>query len=261
MTAAISRPARSPLAPVTAALDAMRIRHGEGPVHGFVPGPIIDPTGWTPATELLSGAALPALLDTARLRWQAQPHAAVALAWKCYTYWLALPAALGHATARRVPIMSPENVVIRFLPRQPFLTLGLRRIEVAVLPDDPIAAHPLPGVRVVADEDALRATLRYTLIDQHLAPLMERMRERVHIGPRTLWGSLASGVAHGLSRAADTLPGSAEQAANEVLAALDVADLVELSPLGSGELRVQRRTCCLAFTLPEPKVCAGCCIR
>jgi ferric iron reductase protein FhuF len=41
-----------------------------------------------------------------------------------------------------------------------------------------------------------------------------------------------------------------------VLAALGVARLVDLSPDG----RVRRRTCCLAFALPEPKVCDGCCI-
>ena len=29
----------------------------------------------------------------------------------------------------------------------------------------------------------------------------------------------------------------------------------------TGSLHIARRTCCLAFTLPEPKVCRGCCIR
>jgi hypothetical protein len=24
---------------------------------------------------------------------------------------------------------------------------------------------------------------------------------------------------------------------------------------------VLRKTCCLAFTLPQPKICAGCCIK
>jgi ferric iron reductase protein FhuF len=40
-----------------------------------------------------------------------------------------------------------------------------------------------------------------------------------------------------------------------------VADLVELVPGRGGEPTVQRRTCCLAFTLPSPKVCQGCCVR
>jgi ferric iron reductase protein FhuF len=41
-----------------------------------------------------------------------------------------------------------------------------------------------------------------------------------------------------------------------LLRALGVDDLVELTP----ELEIRRKTCCLAFTLPEPKVCRGCCI-
>jgi ferric iron reductase protein FhuF len=261
MTAAISPPAPSPLAPVTATLDAMRLRHGDAPVIGFVPGPVADLAGWTPATELVTGAAIPALLDTAAQRWNAQPHAAAALAWKCYTYWLALPAALGYAAAGRVPLLHPENVVVRFATSQPFLTIGLRRIQVAVRADDPIAAYRLPGVRVVPDDAALRAALRHSIVDRHLAPMMERIREHVHLGRRTLWGSLASGVAHGLSRANDALPRSTMDAAHTLLTTLDVRDLVDLTALPSGELRVHRRTCCLAFTLPVPKVCAGCCIR
>jgi ferric iron reductase protein FhuF len=38
-------------------------------------------------------------------------------------------------------------------------------------------------------------------------------------------------------------------------------DLVELIADESGKLDVQRKTCCLAFTLPTPKVCRGCCIK
>jgi hypothetical protein len=89
------------------------------------------------------------------------------------------------------------------------------------------------------------------------------LRQRLRLGRRTLWGSLASGIAHGLSRSADVLPGPAVDITHRVLNALDLADLVDVSPRSGGlpGLVVQRRTCCLAFTLPEPKVCAGCCIR
>ena len=130
----------------------------------------------------------------------------------------------------------------------------------AVRADDPIAATDTAGLRVVTDDSALRAAMRYSLVDRHLAPLLERLRERVHIGHRTLWGSLASGVAHGLSRASDSVPGPTIDAAHAVLTALAVDDLVDLSTAATGELQVHRRTCCLAFTLPQPKICAGCCI-
>jgi hypothetical protein len=261
VTAALDRIAvtEEPLAPVNATLRAMFGTSTELP--GLAPDLLVtDPTGWTPSARL-AGDALPGLLDSARRRWRAQPHAAAALAWKSYTYWLALPAVLGWASARRVPMLDPADVLIRFTDHRPFLTVGLRRASVAVLPSDPLVATCGPAARVVADEAELLDTLRATLLDAHLMPLLERIRSVVHIGQRTMLGSLASGVAYGLIRASDALPGSTVDNANTLLEALDVAELVSLVPGASGDLTVQRHTCCLAFTLPEPKVCSGCCIR
>jgi ferric iron reductase protein FhuF len=164
--------------------------------------------------------------------------------------------------AHRVPLMTPDAVAVRWSHQQPFLTVGLTRVRVAVLASDPLAVSPGPETIVVPDDAALRAVLRSSLVDGHLAPLLERLRARVHVGRRTLWGSVASGVAHGLSRAADALPGATLDIAHDLLSLLDVEDLVEISPAATGAgLDVQRKTCCLAFTLPEPKICAGCCIR
>ncbi|MDG4834073.1 IucA/IucC family C-terminal-domain containing protein [Solwaraspora sp. WMMD1047] len=236
---------------------------GTDDLPGLAPGlTVADEAGWTPATELVDGTRLPQLLDAARHRWNAAPHAAAALAWKAYTYWLALPAVLGWASARRVPLLRPADVLIHFEDDQPLLTLGLRRCtEVAVLPTDPLALAGRPEVRVVADEAALLAALRESLLDQHLTPMLDSIHDRVRLGSRTLLGSVASGVAHGVLRAADTLPGSSAQHIGALLDALDIGDLIELVPGPTGELTVQRRTCCLAFTLPQPKICAGCCIR
>ena len=139
--------------------------------------------------------------------------------------------------------------------------MGLTRVRVAVLATDPLAMSPGPEILVVPDDGALRAVLRSSLVDSNLAPVLERLRNRVHLGRRTLWGSVASGVAHGLSRAADALPGATLDIARDLLTLLDVDELVD-SPAATGAgLDVQRRTCCLAFTLPEPKICKGCCIR
>jgi hypothetical protein len=56
------------------------------------------------------------------------------------------------------------------------------------------------------------------------------------------------------------LPGSTLDAANTLLDGLGLAGLVDLAPGASGRLEVHRRTCCLAFALPEPRICAGCVI-
>jgi ferric iron reductase protein FhuF len=243
-----------PLRPILDCLEAVRRRHGEAPVHGLTPGLVVpDPAGWLPATRFADGTALPELLDAAHARWNASPHAAAALAWKSYTYWVVLPAVLGYAYARRVPDVSAENTLVRLHVSAPFLEIGLRRPLVAVPPGEPMPASP-SGVRVVED---LVAFLKTTVLDQHLAPVLDALTARVHVGRRTLLGSLASGVGYALVRAQHALPEPAPRTAKTLLTALGVDDLVEVS---AGEPMVRRRTCCLAFTLPEPKVCRGCCL-
>ncbi|HEV7898632.1 MAG TPA: IucA/IucC family C-terminal-domain containing protein [Planosporangium sp.] len=234
---------------------------GRYPVHGLVPGLYVTrPGDWTPAGEIVHGHAFDDMLEAAERRWDASPHVGAALAWKCYSYWVSLPALLGYATARRVPLLEPAKVLVQYADHQPFLRAGLTDPELAVLPTDPIAALDLPGVHVVRDEAALLEALRTSLVDAHLAPIVERLHERTRLGTRTLWGSLASGLAHGVSRAADVVPGSTLDIANTLLDGLDLGGLVDLAPKASGRLEVRRRTCCLAFTLPDAKICSGCVI-
>jgi hypothetical protein len=258
--AAHSEYAARPLAPVTATLRAMFGTSTELP--GLAPNlTVLDRTGWLPTADL-AGASLDTLLDSSRERWQAQPHAAAALAWKAYTYWLALPAVLGWASARRVPLLTSTDVLMHFNDPRPLVTLGLRQdITVAVLPADPLALSGLAHVRVVADEAALLEELRRSLLDEHLTPLLDAIHAKVRLGKRTLLGSLSSGVAYAVLRSADVLPGSSARTIETLLTALEVEDLIELVPGPQGKLDVQRKTCCLAFTLPQPKVCQGCCIK
>lgn len=243
------------LEPIDAALAEMRYRLGAPATHGVHPGLLIsDPTGFVPAAALIDGSRLPYLLDTAKQRWGAQPHAAAALAWKAYTYWLVLPAVAGYVAARRVPLPAPADVLLQVHDHQPFLTIGYRQVPVAVLPADPVATDPDVAVR--PDDRGLLAAFRASVRDAHLDPLLDRIRARVNIGRRTMLGSLASGVAYAVQRC-----GSTVDTARTMLEALDVADLVDLETEPDGGWRVWRRTCCLAFTLPEPKICSGCCIR
>ena len=249
------------LAPVELILAEMRQRRGEDATRGLVPGLILPDraAGWTPASALISGERLGAVLAAAERRWGGSPHAGAALAWKCYTYWLALPAVLGWAAARRVPLLDPDDVLVRVSSRQPFLTVGLRRARVAVLPSDPLAATG-GDVTVASSEAELLAVFRDTLRDRHLDPLLAQIRSWVRLGERTLLGSLASGVAHGVLRGVRGDADDLRRTADTLLSALGVADLVNLEPTPDG-YAVHRRTCCLAFTLPTPKVCSGCCIR
>jgi hypothetical protein len=262
----LTRPERAlALSPLAATLCAIRVRHGAASVQGVAdPYVITNADGWSPASSLVEGDQLTDLLDVAHQRWNAAPHAAATLAWKSYSYWLAMPAVLSWAAGRRVPLINHENLLVRLSaandPQQPYLQFGLRAPDVAVLPDDPLAHSGASGVRVVADDRELLAVLRASLLDQHLDLLSARIREQVKVGRRTLQGSVASGVSYAVLRGAEALPGVATETVTTLLTALDLTDLVDIVPGATGAPEVRRRTCCLAFTLPQPKVCSGCCL-
>ncbi|GAA2845377.1 hypothetical protein Acy02nite_46770 [Actinoplanes cyaneus] len=259
MTVTLELTGPHPLAPVTHTLDAM---FGGFQAPSLAPGLTVrDQAGWAPASDL-AGPSLATLLESAGRRWNAQPHAAAALAWKAYTYWLALPAVLGWASARRVPLMTASNVVTTFANPSVMITVGVRPgIPVAVLPNDPLALSGHPDAVVVPDETALLAEFRRSLLDEHLTPLLDAIHARVRLGKRPLLGSLASGIAYGILRSADITPGASAESIDLLLGALDIRDLIDLVPTRHGKLDVQRKTCCLAFTLPTPKLCPGCCIK
>ncbi|GAA1851083.1 hypothetical protein GCM10009687_16950 [Asanoa iriomotensis] len=252
--------AGAPLDPISATLRSM---FGTDDLPGLTRGLLVhDPAGWLPASSLADGTHLPALLEAAGRRWRGSPHAAAALAWKSYSYWLALPAVLGWASARRVPLLRASDVLVHFEDHRPLLTLGYRRsIDVAVLPTDPLAISGLPEVVVVPDEAALLSAFRTSMLDEHVNPMLEAIHAEVRVGARTLMGSVASGVAYGLLRAADWLPGSTRENITTLLTALELDDLIDLVDGPGGQLNVQRKTCCLAFTLPQPKLCSGCVLR
>ncbi len=259
--------AADPLAPVRATLLAMERRPDAPRIDGLAPGlTVADRTGWVTASSLVAGSTVDDFLDTAQRRWNAPRHTALALAWKAYTYWLTLPAVVGFAGSRRVPLLRPDNVLVRFSPHEPFLVLGLTSPTVAVLPTDPLALESRTirrarRVKIVPDDAALLAEFRHSIMDRHLTPLLAQLRQRARLGRHTLWGSLASGIAYGLSRSADVTPGSTLATAEQMLGALGLDHLVDLAGRPDGALEIHRRTCCLAFTLPQPTVCGGCVLR
>jgi ferric iron reductase protein FhuF len=256
--AVVHAPDATALAPIRDALAMVRSRLGDAPVHGVAADIVVgDRGGWQPATRLVDGSAMPDLISAAHARWPGEAHVAAALAWKSYAYWTTLPVVIGFAGARRVPAVTASNTLVRVHGSAPFVEVGLAQPDVTMLATDPLAVH---GGRLVADDAELLAVLRTTLLDEHLLPIMEQFHDRVRVGRRTLLGSVASAVCYALLRASDVLPGPAEVTASAILDALGLADLVEFGPDGDGRLRVQRRTCCLAFALDAPKICSSCVI-
>ncbi|WP_250005552.1 (2Fe-2S)-binding protein [Actinoplanes sp. M2I2] len=221
---------------------------------------VTDPDGWVPASTLADDPA--GLLAAGQRRWSAPPHVSAALVWKSYSYWLALPVAFGWVAARRVPHVTAAEVLVRFDAPRTSARLGLHPgTPVSVLPSDPLAASGNPAISVVPDEAALLGTLRRVLLDEHVDPLLAAVQRSVRLSRRLLLGSLAANIAHGARHAAGAVGASAPEAIATLIAALDLGALVEWTPGAAGRVAVHRQTCCLAFTLPEPRFCSDCCYR
>lgn len=266
------------LVPIEIGLATVRMRHGAHGDRGLAPGLLVtDPIDdWLPATEFTTGGKLDWLLAVAEQRWRAAPHVAGSLLWRSYTYWLTLPVVLGWVTARRVLLVDPEDVLVRVDPAPagpgspPLLTFGLRRLRLAVAADDPLAGPHPPTLttgpdgnelRVYQDSAQLLTVLHQSLRAHHLDPLLGQIRQRFRLGERTLLGSLAAAVAYALVRGMDAPLAELDEELHTLATSLGVADLVTLTAGPDGAPEVHRRTCCLAFTLPEPKICGSCCLR
>ncbi|MFC3739491.1 IucA/IucC family C-terminal-domain containing protein [Paractinoplanes deccanensis] len=215
---------------------------------------VTDLDGWISA-EWLLGDGLDLLLAAGRQRWRAaQPHVSAALIWKAYSFWLGVPAVFGWVAARRVPHLTAAQVLVRFDDRYAPARLGMRAgVPVSVLPGDPLAGAGEPRVSVVSDEGALLATLRRTLLDEHVTPLLDAVRGSERISRRLLLGSLSAGIAHAAQRAALVAGAPPGEVTGQLLRTFGLADLVEWNAE-----RVRRRTCCLAFTIPHQRFCADC---
>lgn len=214
---------------------------------GVVPGLIADEApGWTPAADLAREPyeGLRSLVDETAHRWGAPHHVAAALLWKEYGYWHTLPMVMGWVLARRIPLMSFRDTLVKSSPAG--VTIAARAVTVAVLPDDPLAGAP--GTVVV---NHAAAVIREALLDAQ-RPLIEALAALTRAGTRGLWGSTAEAIAHTLI---------AHGHHDEAILLLDeigppVAGLVV--PEGAG---LRRRTCCLWLTLPSAEACPTCCIR
>jgi len=212
---------------------------------------VTDPSGWTAADDLVSGERIASLFELPQRLWNTPEHAAAVLAWRFYTYRLAQPLATAWATARELPLLSADNVLVQLLPAAPYIAVGLRRGTSAVLPTSP--ASRAPGAIVLRDEGAQLDFFRSTLIDGHLRPLVERTREIQRVGERMLWGQAAAAIAYAFA----DVSASAMLDTALFTGALPFPDL---AGVGEDET-VWRITCCLSFASPGLTACRDCVTR
>jgi hypothetical protein len=222
-----------------------------------------DAAVWYPASWLThpGGSALRALLDDAARRWDVGPHAAAALAFKGYAWAATLPVLVGWARHRRVPIPETDRIRVGISPHMPYVRFDLTDATVAVLPDDPAAAHP--AALVIRDPTDLLGAARMALVDDHLAAVVAALHGATRVGERLLWGTVAEAIAQPALLMADGAVADRVATARTLLDSFgervrDLVDIVE----GPGGPRVRRRTCCLWFTAADGRgrYCASCCV-
>ena len=173
--------------------------------------------------------------------------------------------------ARRMPDVAASNTVLD-LDRQgrPGAVSLITARFAAVTGDPELAGNP--GAEIVPDDDALFAWARARLFDAHLGLLVEALHDRLPIGRRLLWGTVAAATAGAFAaRSAGSSPASGrldpERLMDDARRLLDqpgapTEGLAELFPVahdGGVRLFVRRQTCCLRYRLPDaPPTCLSC---
>lgn len=233
----VGRAAEEALEPL---FGRLRTIGGTGMPLGVAPGLRPSGEGWSAVSELTVPPydRLGDLIGEVERHWDAPRHVAAALWWKGFSYWTTLPAVLGWALDRRVPVLTPDATLVRTIADEPRMQVATAEFRVAT-----------------GDAGELGAVIAGTLLRDLHAPLVEALHELTRAGRRGLWGSVAEALADPLIWFAEDLVDDPAGAARALLDAVGepVAGLVELPDL-------RRRTCCLWVTLPGRDACSTCCL-
>ncbi|KOG88121.1 (2Fe-2S)-binding protein [Streptomyces varsoviensis] len=222
--------------------------------------------GWVPAAELAAGGpALDAFLawDDARLLadygQRARPDVVASFGLHRYAWPACLLFTVPWFLDRRVPRIPVAGVSYQRAAGR----MTARVASFSCLPDDPAAA--LPGARVVADEEELRAAVRAALAE-HLELVLDGFRPRMRRGRRALWGMATDEVVEGLWYLGHLF--GAEARAKRELGLLlpggtgpyvGGAAFRELTGRRGESLATRdRASCCLFYTLRPEDTCVTC---
>ncbi len=194
--ALLPSPPASPVAAAYARLTEVFPGLGVDETAGDAPLP--SGAGWVRAGDLAAGGvALDAFLawdDAQVLRdygQRARPDVVASFGLHRYAWPACLLVTVPWFLHRRVPRLPAGAVSFQRTRGR----MAVRVEEFACLPGDPAAA--LPGARVVADEDALRAEVRASLAE-HFEALLAGFGPRMRRGRRALWGMVTDEIVESL---------------------------------------------------------------
>ncbi|WP_399891298.1 (2Fe-2S)-binding protein [Streptomyces sp. BBFR51] len=227
--------------------------------------------GWVTAASLAAGGAeLAAFLDwddAQVLRdygQRARPDVIASFGLHRYAWPACLLITVPWFLHRRVPRCPATHVAYdRTAAGLPLGRMAVRPAGFACLPGDPAAA--LPGARVVADEEELRAEVRAS-VAEHLEPVLAGFGPRMRRRGRALWGMATDEIVEGLWYVAHLL-GEQERARHELELLLPGATKPYVGDAAFRELKGpdgqplhtrDRASCCMFYTLRPEDTCATC---
>ncbi|TXS57951.1 (2Fe-2S)-binding protein [Streptomyces sp. t39] len=228
--------------------------------------PVPTGDGWVVAGDLAAGGqALDTFLawDDAQVRRDygrpARPDVIASFGLHRYAWSACLLITLPWFLDRRVPRLPAGSVAYQRERGR----MAVRVDGFACLPDDPAAV--LPGARVVADEEALRAEVREA-VAEHLTPVLAAFGPRMRRRGRALWGMATDEVVEGLWYIAHLL-GEERRGVTELERLFPGTTAPYVGTAGFREIPVpdgdplptrDRASCCMFYTLRPEDTCVTC---
>ncbi len=221
--------------------------------------------GWLRADELMPGGTrFEALVERLGGAYDPVTRRAVGSQFVLEYLHFTWPAITAYAVERCVPDVSADNLLVRLDERGMPIAFGLAEPRFGVLEGDPLAGE---AAFVARNDGELLAWLLGQAIDRNAGPLVEGIRARLSTSGTALWGNVAAAFVHPLlwhvqlvasdpaaivRDAEALLRRPAERALGSQLRLLKVLN-------GDTEWTVTaRRTCCLAWSMPDKARCAEC---
>jgi hypothetical protein len=198
---------------------------------------IADHPLWRPFTELC-GRALPDQIATARSRLgTGEPRVAASLLFQGIAGRLWSPVLAVAAAHGVVPDLDPARLFWRAMSPGPVL----------------LAASGVSGL------DADASAVHRVVVERHLGPLVDAVREVTPVAEGLLWGNAASALAGALVVLVGARPDGSAPGGRLVEELLGTPPL--LGTGGFGPAGFRRRSCCLYYRVPGGGLCGDCALR
>jgi ferric iron reductase protein FhuF len=170
-----------------------------------------------------------------------------------------------YITERRVPDIGLDNVMFQFAPDGRPAVIGLREAKFAALSTDPCANHA--DVTVFPSDASLLDHARLC-IEQHMHPLIKRVRTRLPWGERAMWLTVADRCTGALNwfyegikdpvMSEDDILVTAQKLIHAPGSRLKNRDSAIVFHPGDHSTTLVRGVCCLAYRLPDGDYCGNC---